>query len=59
MHLTIICSWCGVDMGQKPCETFNEDLPRITHSICATCKKNLEKDLRRDLAKPNENNKTN
>jgi hypothetical protein len=46
-------------MGQKPCESFNEELPRITHSICAVCKKNLEADLQRDLAKHADNNKTN
>ena len=59
MHLTIICSWCGADMGKKPCGAFNEELPRVTHSICFACKKDLETDLRKDLANESKNHKTN
>jgi hypothetical protein len=59
MHLAIICSWCGADMGKKLCEAFNEELPRVTHSICHACKKDLEKDLRKDPVNQSKNNKTN
>ena len=37
MKLTIICSWCGLTIGEKDCECLDESLPRITHSICKAC----------------------
>ena len=45
MKLTIICSWCGVKIGEKDCDTLDESLPRITHSICSECHSKVLDDL--------------
>ena len=46
MKLTIICSWCGVKIGEKDCEYLDHTLPRITHSICSECKTKVLNDLK-------------
>ena len=45
MKLTIICSWCGVKIGEKDCDFLDESLPRITHSICSECHSKVLDDL--------------
>ena len=45
MKLTIICSWCGVKIGEKDCDALDENLPRITHSICEECSRKVLNDL--------------
>ena len=45
MKLTIICSWCGVKIGEKDCDVLDESLPRITHSICSECHSKVLDDL--------------
>ena len=46
MKLTIICSWCGVKIGEKDCDFLDESLPRITHSICFECHSKVLNDLK-------------
>jgi hypothetical protein len=46
MKLKIICGWCRKDMGTKTCKHFDEDLPRITHSICEKCRAKVLDDLK-------------
>jgi len=47
MKLIIICSWCGVKIGEKDCDVFDESLPRITHSICQVCSAKVLEDLKK------------
>ena len=47
MKLTIICSWCGVKIGEKDCDVLDESLPRITHSICQVCSAKVLEDLKK------------
>lgn len=52
MKLIIICSWCGVKIGEKKCDVLEERLPRITHSICNEC----SAEVLNKLNQPNEEN---
>ena len=47
MKLIIRCSWCSRTMGEKYCEYLDENLPRITHSICRACSAKVLEDLER------------
>ena len=47
MKLIIICSWCGVKIGEKDCDVLDESLPRITHSICQVCSAKVLEDLKK------------
>jgi hypothetical protein len=55
MKLTIICSWCGVKIGEKDCDFLDESLPRITHSICDECYAAVIDDLKQTDAPKQEN----
>jgi hypothetical protein len=46
MKLKIICSWCGVKIGEKDCDVLDDRLPNVTHSICDECKTEVLKDLK-------------
>lgn len=46
MKLQIVCSWCGLKIGEKDCDILDNDLPRITHSICDDCRTKVLKDLK-------------
>ena len=55
MKLTIICSWCGVKIGEKECECLDESLSRITHSICSECHSKVIDDLKQTYGPKQEN----
>ena len=57
MKLTIICSWCGVKIGEKDCDVLDENLPRITHSICQICSAKVFEDLERSNYKTTDNDR--
>jgi hypothetical protein len=33
--ITVICAWCQLDMGTKPCSPAQAG--KVSHSICAAC----------------------
>ncbi len=37
--LTVVCAWCGKDMGSKP----GRGVEGVSHGICAECEENLLK----------------
>ncbi len=41
--MKVKCSWCGLDMGIKPCDKGQQD--KISHSICKSCKIEIEKEI--------------
>jgi len=55
MKLIIICSWCGVKIGEKDCDVLDESLPRITHSICQVCSAKVLEDLKKIDGKTTDN----
>ena len=46
MKLIVVCSWCGLKIGEKDCDVLDTRLPRITHSICDECKTKVLNDLK-------------
>lgn len=45
MMLKIVCAWCSKTLSEKDCEYLDENLPRITHSICPECYSKVLDDL--------------
>lgn len=41
--MRVKCSWCGEDMGVKPCS--EEQQNKISHSICESCNIKMEKEI--------------
>jgi ribosomal protein S27E len=41
--MKVKCSWCGEDMGVKPCS--EEQQNKISHSICESCNIRVEKEI--------------
>jgi len=41
--MKVVCAGCKLDMGRKPCVKSQQD--KISHSICKSCKKDIEKDI--------------
>ena len=46
MKLKIVCSWCGVKIGEKDCDVLDDGLPNVTHSICDECRTKVLEDLK-------------
>jgi hypothetical protein len=42
--IKIKCGWCGVDMGNKPCNKGQQDM--ISHGMCKSCKIKMEKEIK-------------
>lgn len=47
-----ICSWCGVDLGEKPGPES-----KVTHGICDACEKTFNEEFEREIS--NEQKQTN
>lgn len=35
MLLSVVCAWCGADLGTKPCAP--EQVGKVSHGICESC----------------------
>ena len=44
MKILVQCAWCHKIIGHKYSQLYEEDVPKVTHSICPCCYKNLIKE---------------